>query len=82
MFMLMCYIGYEQGVRQRDRDFVKLNLQYRELQIKKDQLITEQENLRLELNSQSDTDWVELALMKGLGLVPEGQIKVLFTEEN
>lgn len=32
----------------------------------------------LEINSQSDPAWVELMLMKNLGLVPEGQIKVFF----
>jgi hypothetical protein len=38
------------------------------------------ENLLYQINSQSDHDWIELTLMKGLGLVPEDQTKVFFSE--
>lgn len=38
----------------------------------------EKEELLRQLNSQSDPEWIELVLMKRLGLVPEGQIKVYF----
>lgn len=81
LFMLLCYGSYEQGLRQRDRDFDKLSKQHRELQDIKKYALDEQEDLRTQLNSQSDPDWIELTLIKGLGLVAEGQIKVLFTQD-
>lgn len=38
----------------------------------------EREELLRQLHSQSDPEWIELVLMKRLGLVPEGQTKVYF----
>lgn len=81
LFMLGCYLSYEQGLQKKDRDFHKLHAQYEELQIKERVLLSQKESLNRQINSQSDPAWVELVLMKGLGLVPEGQTKVLFTEE-
>ncbi len=40
------------------------------------------EDLSLQINSQSDPAWVELTLMKVLGLVPEGQVKVFFQNDD
>ena len=81
LFMLGCYLSYENGLQKKDRDLAKLELQYTELIKKKKYLISQQEDLNRQINSQSDPDWVELVLMKGLGLVPEGQKKVLFTNQ-
>lgn len=38
----------------------------------------EREELLRQIHSQSDPEWMELVLMKRLGLVPEGQTKVYF----
>jgi hypothetical protein len=81
LFILGCYVSYEHGLQKKEREFVKLQLQYNELQKKKKLLLTQHEDLTRQINSQSDPAWVELVLMKGLGLVPEGQTKVLFTNQ-
>ncbi len=81
LFILGCYLCYEQGLRKRDHDFFKLHLQYVELQNESRQAKALQENLLLQINSQSDPNYVELTLMKGLGLVAEGETKVLFTDQ-
>jgi hypothetical protein len=81
LFMLGCYLSYEHGLQKKDRDYSKLYMQYEDLQTKKKQLISKQEDLTRQINSQSDPAWIELALIKGLGLVPEGQTKVLFTKQ-
>jgi hypothetical protein len=81
LFILLCYMLYEQGLRQSNRDFAKLHHQYLELQKEKKLAYAIQEDLLLQVNSQSDPAWVELTLIKGLGLVPEGQIKVVFTSQ-
>lgn len=77
--MLGCYLSYEHGLQKKDREFQKLQAQYEELQIKERALLSQQESLHRQINSQSDPAWVELVLMRELGLVPEGQTKVLFT---
>ncbi len=38
----------------------------------------EHEDLLLQISGQNDPEWVELILMRRLGLVPEGQVKVYF----
>jgi hypothetical protein len=40
--------------------------------------IQQQNKLKQQLNSQSDPAWIEIVLKRELGLIPEGQIKVLF----
>ncbi|MBA3815691.1 MAG: hypothetical protein H0X29_04065 [Parachlamydiaceae bacterium] len=79
LFTICCYLAYEQGLVKRDKDFDKLHAQYIELQKENKRSLALQEKLLLQVNSQSDVEWVELTLMKGLGLVPDGQTKVVFT---
>lgn len=81
LFFIGCYFCYEHGLRKRDQDFTKLSTQYLELQQEKKEALAQQEDLLLQINSQSDPEWIELTLMKGLGLVGEGQTKVLFTND-
>lgn len=51
------------------------------LHYQKGQLLEEHEDLVLQIHSQSDPAWIQLTLMKGLGLVPDGQMKVFFQSE-
>jgi hypothetical protein len=43
--------------------------------------VQKQEDLRLQIQSQDDPAWVEMVLMRELGLVPDRTRKVFFTEE-
>lgn len=38
-----------------------------------------QEELKLQIMSQSDPAWIELVLIKSLGLVPEGYTKIYYS---
>lgn len=78
LFLLACYFFYEHGIERREANFAKLQQQYLELQNEKKKALAIQKDLILQVNSQSDPEWVQLTLMKGLGLVPEGQVKVIF----
>lgn len=78
LFALICYMFFEQGMNSRDIEYDKLENQRLELEKQKKKALIVQQKLQLEINSQSDPAWVELVLMKGLGLLPEGQIKVFF----
>lgn len=77
-FCLLCSIFYEQGYNRIESDYSKLKEQLIKLEVEKEKALALQENLLLQLESQSDPAWVEMLLMKGLGVVPEGQTKVFF----
>lgn len=78
LFMLICYMFFEHSVRERDIEYVKLYHQLIELREMRKSAQAEHDKLLMHINSQSDPAWIELTLMKGLGLVPEGQTKVYF----
>ena len=80
-FAILCFMLFEQGIKKRNKDFQNLSQRLIELQIDKESAISLRQDLHLQINSQSDPAWVELILMKGLGLAPEGQTKVFFTKE-
>lgn len=69
-------------IRTRDqkRDALYQQLTEKIVCLKKDKAcaLTIQRQLQLQINSQSDPTWIELALIKGLGLTPEDQQKVFF----
>lgn len=77
-FMLTSIIFYEHGLKEREYVYKQLKEQSLALQQQKQEALKQQQNLQLQINSQSDLAWIELTLMKGLGLVPEGEQKVYF----
>ncbi|KIC72515.1 hypothetical protein [Candidatus Protochlamydia amoebophila] len=77
-FLLLCAILYESGLKKKNHDFLLLNKQLIILQNEKQKALQKQQDLKWQINSQSDLAWIELTLMKGLGLVPEGKKKVFF----
>lgn len=82
LFALCCFAIFERGVGHKQRDYARLQHQLIELQDEYANQVKIQEDLRLQINSQSDPDWLELVLMRGLGLVPEKQTKVFFTSQS
>lgn len=78
LFTLACFIIYENGIEsdsgQRNYLINKMSSLERDKKI----LLKECETLQLQINSQSDPKWIELTLMRVLGVVPEGQKKVYF----
>jgi hypothetical protein len=79
-FFLLCGILYERALAEQELTYQKLAKQLTQLQEEKMQALKTQENLHRQINSQSDTAWIELTLMKKLGLCPEDYQKVYFTE--
>ncbi len=71
---------YEQVVRKRDRDYAKLSEHLVELKLQKIKALKIHEELALQMNSESDPAWIELVLMRELGLVPEEQTKIFFQQ--
>lgn len=81
LFVLICFALYEQALKTKQEDFDQLNLQLTKLQDEKKQALLKQKDLEMHLNSQSDLAWIELTLMRELGVVPEGYQKVYFDPE-
>jgi hypothetical protein len=77
-FVLVCTIFYEKGLEEREMLYQHLTQKLTTLQLEKQRALHQRQNLQLQINSQSDLAWVELTLMKGLGLVPDGHKKVYF----
>ena len=78
MFLLICYVGYDIGIKKRNKDIFDIKCKYAYLLKEKQIAQSQKEELRLRLQSQSDPAWIELVLMKELGVVPENKIKVHF----
>ena len=72
---------YERAIQKRELQFIQLQEQLVSLQKEKKKVLYKQYNLSQQINSQSDPAWIELSLMKGLGVVPEDQQKVYFFPE-
>lgn len=78
IFSLSCFAALEQGTKKITMAYTLLDEQLTLLENEKKQALLIQENLLLQIASQTDPAWVELLLIKGLGVVPEGQTKVFF----
>jgi len=81
LFFLFCFMYYEQGIKKRETDFIKLSEQLQILQEQKKEALVLKQKLLLQINSESDPAWIELTLMRELGLSPKGSTKVLFLSE-
>jgi hypothetical protein len=80
-FAMLCAALYEQGLKERQEDMTRLSAHLHQLQQQKEIALAVQNDLQTKITSQSDRAWIELILMKNLGLTPEGYQKVLFTND-
>ncbi len=78
LFIAACSLVYIHSGSKKDAVIATLDFQLNNLQAEKKLLLSEKEDLLLQVGSQSDPAWIQLTLKKGLGLVPEGQQKVYF----
>ena len=79
-YILLCGIFLERSLKPTYEEISRLKGTLNALQEERQALEIEKNDLTMQINSQSDPAWVELMLMKGLGLIPEGQIKVFFDQ--
>lgn len=61
--------------------FFQLDSKIKHLEHQRELATQKREDLTLQIESQSDPAWIEMLLMKKLGVVPEGQVKVYFERE-
>jgi hypothetical protein len=76
--LMISYFLYSHGVHKKRESLSELEQRLTALHHEKKTAIETQEELKKQVRSQEDPAWIELTLMKGLGLVPDGQRKVYF----
>lgn len=80
LFCLLCYMSLERGQISVRASKSLLSERLQDLKKEKEHASEMQKKLKLQISSQQDPAWIELILMKNLGLVPDGQTKVYFIE--
>jgi len=78
VFLLLCYIGYDLGVKKHNKTLFEMKCKHEKLLREKIYIAKKKQELNIKLRSQSDHAFIEMMLMKELGVVPENQIKVHF----
>ncbi len=76
-----CCMFYVHSVQNKNHLYAELTQRLQVLELDKQLALQEREELLLQIQSQSDPAWIQMTLMKGLGLVPEGQQKIYFKKE-
>ena len=79
----VCCIGgglYLYAIHEKKVVIHELAFRFREMEKEKILALQEKEDLALQIASQNDPGWIELVLMRDLGLVPEGWLKVHFKQ--
>ncbi len=77
---LLTAIVYFQAFKEKNGSVKELRFRLEEMEKEKALALQEKEELHLRIASQNDPAWIELILMRDLGVVPEGFLKVHFTK--
>jgi hypothetical protein len=78
LFFALTYFLYLHSIQKKKETLFDLTERFQELEQEKGLALCLKEDLLMQVRSQSDPAWIEMTLMKGLGVVPEGQRKVYF----
>lgn len=82
VFCLFCIMAYEQKLHEIQINRMQLNNEMEQLKKSKKELLYLQKNLSLTLENQKKEEWIELTLMKKLGVIPKETRKILFQKED
>lgn len=77
-WILFCAICLEYALQEREKEYRELQNERISLENQLKDAMSLHTKLLQEMNSQTDPAWIELVLIKKLGLVPEGQKKIVF----
>ena len=77
-FLVFLSLFYFHFYNQKKLAVSQLTLRLQKIEEEKSLALNIQQELSLKLSSQEDPAWIELILMRDLGVVPEGFLKVHF----
>ncbi len=78
LFLFLATFAYEQASFSKAQEKKNLLEELRTLELAKKVAENRQDELQVQIESREDSRWIEMVLMRGLGLVPEGAIKIHF----
>ncbi len=81
LFVALCWALYAKSMQKKKEIFFQLDSKIKHLELQRLAAMQKREDLNLRIDSQSDPAWIEMLLMKKLGVVPKGQVKVYFERE-
>ena len=81
MFVVLCSGAYLKAHKKKAVLFNDLKIRYETLMKEKHKALSKRNDLKQQIESQNDPLWIEQTLMRGLGLVPDGQKKIIFREK-
>lgn len=73
---------YLQAFKQKKVAISEMSFRLEEMEKEKLLALQEKEELNLRIASEGDPAWIEMILMRELGVVPEGFLKVHFLQKN
>jgi hypothetical protein len=78
LFCLSAVLAHVHFSKEKKAGLKLLEIRLSEMEAEKLQAIQIKEDLELKLASQNDPAWIEMVLIRELGVVPEGFLKVHF----
>ena len=81
-FAIVCFGLYEQASMKLERDITSLDKEIASLETKLLEASYKGQYLALQQESFQDPAWIELTLIRVLGMVPEGYTKVYYKEDS
>ena len=78
LFLLALFFIYDQALHKKKSEERALRAKYEQLVLQRDETLDHVEDLTLRKKSLGEREWIEMTLKEKLGLVGEGQTKVLF----
>lgn len=81
LFLLLCYGVHWKGMCKKKEQERDLKTRYGLLQKDLHAALQQREEYLNQIQSQKDPRWIEMMLMKELGVVPDGQTKVYFKKD-
>ncbi len=78
-FCLCSFFIYSKALKKKRNAYAEYTCLLQEMEKTKNKASVEKEYLELKIASLDDPAWIEMILMRDLGVVPEGYLKVHFT---
>jgi hypothetical protein len=78
LFCMAVGLVYLHALKNRNAALKEIGFRLGEMDKEKLRVLQEKEDLQMRISSQNDPAWIEMVLMREIGVVPEGWIKVHF----
>lgn len=82
LILLGGFLLYAHGMHKKDLICREMEKKQYALEQERIKALEQKDELLMQIGSQNDPEWIQMTLMKGLGLVPEGQKKVYFKNKD